>query len=611
MSSNAFRVDEREFQFALFEHINIEQLFAFDYFKDHSRETIEQTLAVAMDLCREQLGPLNRSADKEGCRFNKETNQVFTPKGTREIYKTYCENGFVSVTAPGEEGGIQAPATLGVALSELFSGCNCAFTMYPGLTRSAAHLLVTHGEAWMKEVVVPRLYSGEWTGTMCLTEPSVGTAVGDLAAQAFRNGDTYLIRGTKQWVSGGEHDLTDNIIHLVLARIEGASPGMKGVSLFMVPRKRIDPHTGAILGDNDMKCVGIEEKMGLHGNSTCLLQFGDSDQCEAYLIGEENQGITYMFLMMNEARIGVGIQGLGMASVAFLNAEEYAHSRVQGTDVETFRDPNSPRVAIVRHPDVRRMLLRQRAIVEGGRALCLSAGFFYDMASHHSDPSERERYMGYVELLTPIVKAWTTDMAYESAVLSVQTYGGYGYTRDYPVEQILRDLKVTSIYEGTNGIQAMDLVGRKMRMKGGMVFMSFIGYLNDFIEANRANGEIGAEVEALETAKNSLAETSMYIAAMGMQGDQKGAVLNAYPFLRAFGHITVGCLLLQQAGVALAALAKGPSASDARFYRNKVRTAKFFINNILPEAEGQLNLVRKADRSCLEFEFEGEVTSQA
>jgi hypothetical protein len=605
MGSSSFLADERDIHFALFEHQDFAALQRFSKFADHTEDTCKDMLAATLDLCREVFGPLNKVGDREGCHYDKQTLQVSTPPGFKEAYHAYCENGYLNLTNSPDHGGLGIPITLGVAIAELFNAANFAFMMYPGLTRSAAHLIDTHAEPWIAKVCAPKMFGGHWAGTMCLTEPAVGSAVGDLTTKAIPEGDHYRIDGTKQWISGGEHDLTENILHLVLARIEGAPAGMKGVSLFLVPRFRFDPQTGELTGPNDVKCIGIEEKMGIHGNSTCQMRMGEDGGCIGYLIGEANQGINYMFQMMNEARIGVGLQGLSLASVAFLNAEAYAKGRVQGTDVESFKDVNAPRVPIIQHPDVRRMLLRQRSIVEGARALIYTAAFCADMAQENPDEDERARYHGYLELLTPVVKAWCTDMGFDATINALQTYGGYGYTADYPVEQYVRDLKVGSIYEGTNGIQALDLLGRKMRMRGGMTFMAWVQRLNEFVSGHEDHAAIGEEVRRFEEVKNDFAETAMFLAQLGMSGNQREAVLNATPFLMMFGHVTVAYLLLEQAAAAHARLA-GASESDQAFYRNKIRTAKFFVYNVLPEAQSFGRVIKSGDRSALDFEFSGE-----
>lgn len=605
MSTNSYMVDERELEFVLFEHLDFDALLKLPAFSEVTKDTCKDILNTTFDLCREVLGPLNKVGDREGCKFNKDTFDVTTPPGFREAYKQYTEAGYLMFTASQEHGGLGMPHVIGACVAEQFTAANAAFTMYPGLTRSAAHLLEKHGEDWMRNICLPRMYDGSWAGTMALTEPAVGTAVGDLVTRATPSGDHFLLDGVKQWISGGEQDLTDNIMHLVLGRIEGAPPGIKGVSLFLVPKFTFDLETGEHTGRNDVKCIGIEEKMGIHGNSTCLLKLGDEGKCVGYLVGEPNQGISYMFLMMNEARMGVGIQGLALASVAFLNAQEYASGRIQGVDIESMKNVMAPRIAIIQHPDVRRMLMRQRAIVEGGRALAYFAAYCYDMSEAHPDQEERERHLGFLELLTPVVKAWCTDMGFDASISAIQTYGGYGYTADYPVEQFMRDLKVASIYEGTNGVQALDLLGRKMRMKGGMLFMGWIQRMNDFVATHESNTALSNELAVFDSIKNLFSETAMFLGQLGMTGNAREAVLNATPFLMMFGHVSCAYMLLEQAVVAGTKL-QNATPADRTFYSNKIRTARFFVNNILPEAMTWAQVIRSGDRSALDFDFDRE-----
>lgn len=603
MALNSFLADERDIHFNLFEFVKFGELAKLSRYADVTEDTCRDIITTTIDLCNEVVGPLNSVGDREGCHYDPVTQTVSTPTGFKEAYKAYCDNGYMSFTVPVEKGGLGQPILLGVAVAELFSAANLAFAMYPGLARSAAHLLENHGSEWMHKHCVTKIYEGSWTGTMCLTEPAVGSAVGDLQTKATPQEDgTFLMDGIKQWISAGENDFAENIIHLVLARIEGAPPGMKGVSLFMVPKMRFDLETGEVTGPNDLKCIGIEEKMGIHGNSTCLMRLGDEGKCKGYLIGEANNGIAYMFLMMNEARIGVGLQGLACSSAAFLNAQAYAKTRIQGTDVAAFKNVNAPRVAIIQHPDVKRMLMRQRAIAEGARALIYTVAFCADMSVGHPDKTAQDRYNGQLELLTPIVKAWCTDMGFDATVSSLQTYGGYGYTQDYPIEQYVRDLKVGSIYEGTNGIQALDLLARKMRMKGGAIYMDWVQKMNDFAANNEDHFFLADDIKAFNEVKSLFVDAAMHLATMGMTSPPAEAVLNATPFMMLFGHVTVAYLLLEQAVVATDKMMNAEGA-DAVFYRNKIRTARFFVHHILPEGRGWAAAVKSSDKSALEFEF--------
>lgn len=604
--SSAFLVDRREIEFILFEYLEVGKLLSLPYFSGHSPETLSEMLTSAINLCTQTVGPLNKIGDRVGCQHDKVTKEVKTPPGTKEAYKLYVENGFLTASDCEEAGGLQAPASMSCAFLDLLAGANQAFAMYPGLTKSASHVLWHFGEEWMKKICTPKIAEGKWTGTMCLTEPSAGSAVGDLKTSAKRNSNgTFKIKGVKQWISGGENDFTENIVHLVLARIENAPAGIEGVSLFLVPKIKINKETGALGEKNDVYCISLEEKMGIHGNSTCLMSFGDNDNCEGYLIGKENQGISYMFLMMNEARIVVGLQGVSQSSVAFLNAENYAKERIQGVDITVKKDvANPPKITIINHPDVRRMLLRQRALVEGGRTLCYLSSHMEDLSIHANTEEERKKSHHFLELLTPVVKAWCTDMGFQSIICSLQTYGGYGYTKDYPIEQLLRDCKIASVYEGTNGIQALDFVGRKMRLEEGQVFMAWLERHTSFIKQQREDNVVGTECGILEKNIGLLLEAAMKMAEIGKSGDKKAAVVNAYPYLMAFGHITVAGLLLEQAHLASQKLGNSSlSATEKKFYNNKIKTAKFFTHHILPEAKAYLANVTSADRSCLDFEF--------
>ncbi|APJ05144.1 hypothetical protein AXG55_09110 [Silvanigrella aquatica] len=599
-------IDRREIEFVLFEYLKIQKLFDLPYYSEHSIDSVGEMLTSAISLCNQHLGPLNKVGDRVGCTHNKETKAVTTPPGTKEAYKQFVENGFLTLADSEEAGGIQAPGVIASVFMEIFSSANQAFTMYPGLTKSASHVIQHFGEDWMRETCIPKIASGSWTGTMCLTEPSAGSAVGDLRSTAKRAKDgSFLIKGVKQWISGGENDFTENILHLVLARIEGAPAGIEGVSLFVVPKYRIDKTSGKILDKNDLYCISLEEKMGIHGNSTCLMGFGDNDNCQGYLIGKENQGINYMFLMMNEARIGVGLQGLGQASVAFLNAEYYAKERIQGVDIAAKKDAKNPaRIAIVNHPDVKRMLLRQRSIVEGMRALCYTTALMHDESEHGANDADKKKAHGFLELLTPIMKAWCTDMGFYSIIQSIQTFGGYGFTKDYPVEQLLRDSKITSIYEGTNGIQALDLVGRKMRMEDGAIFAAWLGKHGKFVEKNKDHKALSAEILMLGDYVGRIGKAAMHMAEIAKKGNKHAAILNAYPYLMAFGHTIICGMLLEQAVLAHEKLTAGNvSAGDKRFYSNKIKTAKFFTHHVLPEAKSYIANVISPDVSCLDFEF--------
>ena len=605
-TSSHFLVDKRELDFVLFEHIQVQSILNNDYFKEHTKDSLREMISSAILFCEQVIGPLNRVGDREGCHYDKISKKVTTPKGTKESYQAYIENGFLTLADDEAAHGLQVPSSLAACFMELFSSANQAFTMYPGLTKSCSHVLWKFGTDWMKKICVSKIAEGKWLGTMCLTEASAGSAVGDLKSSAQRNSDgTFQIKALKQWISGGENEFAENILHLVLARIEGAPEGIDGVSLFLVPKKKFDLNDGSILADNDVYCVSLEEKMGIHGNSTCFMAFGDKSHCVGYLIGKENQGIHYMFLMMNEARIGVGLQGVGQASVGYLNAHKYALERVQGVDINVKRDvKNPPRVSIIQHPDVKRMLLRQRAIVEGSRALAYLASHYYDLSIHEAKEEDRIKYHDFLELLTPVVKTWGTEMGFQSLTLSLQTYGGYGYTKDFPIEQLMRDCKIATIYEGTSGIQALDFVGRKMRAKDGNIMMSWLERISEFLEKNQDHKNISKECELLAEVLGRLGQSALHMSEISKIKDRRHATLNCFPYLMAFGHVTICQLLLEQALISSKNLdEKKYSTYDKKFYENKIKTAKFFANHILPEAKSFLDNVDSDDYSALTFEF--------
>jgi alkylation response protein AidB-like acyl-CoA dehydrogenase len=612
MSNGTFPINLRDMRFILYEQLGIERLTQFEKFKDFNRETFDMVLEEAAKLSSEVMAPLNSVADKEGCKFDK--GKVTVPAGFHDAFKKYCEGGWISASAEAEHGGQGLPNTVALAANEMFVGACCSLTTYPGLTRGCANLILSFGTPEQKSMYIEKMFSGQWTGTMCLTEPQAGSAVGDVKTTAKKAGDHYLIQGTKIFITSGDHDLAENIIHAVLARTENAPPGTKGLSLFIVPKIRVNPDGG--LGEpNDVNCGGIEHKMGLKGSSTATLNFGDEGKCRGYLLGQEFQGIQLMFQMMNEARLGVGLQGFAVGNVAYLHALKYAKERIQGVEITKMRDPNAPRVPIIKHPDVRRMLMTMKTYAEGLRALIYRSAYYADLAEVATDPKEKEYCENMVDLLIPIVKGYSTDIAFRLTEWAIQTYGGYGYCGEYPVEQFCRDVKITSIYEGTNGIQAMDLVGRKISMKKGALFMGWLKEVNEFIEKHKTHAEFGPAVLQLEQAKNHLVNASMHFAKVAAGGDPTYPMLYACPYMEMFGEVELSYLLIQQAIIAKEKLdaifhktgASTPEtqakviddSSDAAFYAGKVYGAKFFTNNILPKVQSTAQTILNGDKSAL------------
>ena len=594
---NRFRADLREIHFVLAEQFRFGEIAGHGPFKDWDVELAKAALEQCYRFATEVGGPLNASADREGCRL--ENGQVITPRGFREAWKQLYEMGLKSVSANPEYGGQGAPRMLHVALEELISGSNPAFNMYPGLAHGAAELIEACGTPDQARRYVEKIHKGVWGGTMCLTEPHAGSDVGAAKTQARKQPDgTYKIKGTKMFITGGDHDLTENIIHMVLARVENAPPGTKGLSLFIVPKRRIDAqgNSGAL---NDVTIASIEHKMGINASSTCVMSFGDADECVGELVGGvENAGMSQMFRMMNGARIAVAIQGVSTASAAYYSALEYARERKQGPHYTHWKDPRSPKVAIIEHPDVRRMLLDMKAHVEGIRALIMKLVSHVDRATllAGSDDERAAYHRGQVELLTPLVKAFSSDEAFRICGVAIQVYGGAGYLKDNPVEQSVRDAKIFSIYEGTNHIQAMDLVGRKLGQAGGAHFQQFMGDIGQFVEKHRAEPLLGKAVEALGAAQEATIQAAMGMLAWSQSDKTHLIALGANRFLRLMSQLAVGFVLLDAAVIASEAQQKIPASHpDHAFYEGKKASALWFARNVLPEVDLQARVIAAED----------------
>jgi alkylation response protein AidB-like acyl-CoA dehydrogenase len=612
MSNGTFPISMRDIRFILYEQLGIERLCQFDKFKDFSRETFDMVLEEGAKLAAEVIAPLNPVADKEGCLYEK--GKVKVPEAFHGAFKKYCEGGWIAASVDAEAGGQGLPDSVALATAEMFVGACCSFTTYPGLTRGCANLIESFGTPEQKQMYLAKMYGGRWTGTMCLTEPQAGSAVGDVKTLAKKEGDHYLVQGTKIFITAGDHNLTENIIHAVLARTENAPPGTKGLSLFIVPKVRINLD-GSLGEPNDVNCGGVEHKMGLKGSSTCTLNFGDDGKCQGYILGKENQGIQLMFQMMNEARLGVGLQGFALGNLSYLYALKYAKERIQGVEITKMRDPSAPRVPIIKHPDVRRMLMTMKAYAEGLRALIYRSAYYADLAKVATDPKEKEYCENMIDLLIPIVKAYSTDMAFRLTEWAIQVHGGYGYCGEYPVEQLCRDVKITSIYEGTNGIQAMDLVGRKLSLKKGALFMGWMKEVNEFIEKHKDHPVFGAAMGQLEQAKNTLISVSLHFAKAAAGGDPLYPMLHACPYLELFGETELAYLLLDQGIIAQeelqTLLQKAGAATeeakakvieeqaDAAFYSGKIHTAEFFVTNILPRVQATAAAILSGNRSAL------------
>jgi alkylation response protein AidB-like acyl-CoA dehydrogenase len=613
-------VDERDQKFVLYELFNADKLCESPKYSDFSVDMFNMIISEAQKFSTEEMLPILAETDREGCKL--ENGNVRVPKAYQRLYKLYREGGWIGMNKKPEDGGQGLPNIITAAAKEWFLH-NFAFMIYTGISEGSMHLIEVYGSEAQKKRYMEKMMTGEWMGTMCLTEPSAGTDVGNLKTKAFRKPDgTYRIQGTKLFISSGDHDLTENIIHFVLARIEGAPPGTGGLSIFIVPKYVVN-EDGSLGRRNDYSIGSIEEKLGLHGSSTCLMNFGDNNECFAELLGEERQGIKIMFQLMIEARIGVGLQGLAGSSIAYLHALQYAKDRIQGPNFLEWGNPEAPRVAIIEHPDVRRMLLWMKAHVEGMRALMYYLTWCVDKCETLTDPAEQEKYLGILEVLTPICKAFNSDTGFKITEQAMQVYGGFGYCMEYPVEQFMRDMKITSIYEGANGIQALDLVGRKLGRKKGTSFLHLLGEMNAIVAKYKDQALLKDIANDVQAALNMLSDTGMFFANSAMAGKFLIPIANAYPFLMTMGKIILACLLLWEAGVArekLDVICKGKSVdpadlakvkelakdhADAAFYSGKLSSARYFIKHVLPEAESAVKSIKSEDLSMIEIPNEG------
>jgi alkylation response protein AidB-like acyl-CoA dehydrogenase len=488
-----------------------------------------------------------------------------------------------------------------LAAGDYFHGATYAFMMYPGLTHGAALLVEAFGTERQKKRYLKNMFTGKWTGTMLLTEPEAGSDVGNLSTTAVKNEDgTYSITGNKIFISAGEHNMVENIVHPVLARIEGAPAGTKGISLFLVPKYRVNDD-GSLGEFNDVVCTGIEHKMGINGNATCSLTLGGKGQCVGELLGEENKGMRAMFLMMNEARLLVGMQGFCCASASYMNAINYARERVQGKNLLQMMDANASSVPIIQHPDVRRMLISMKSYVEGMRSLLYYAGYLSDEIVVADDEAEKARLQGMLDLLIPICKGYVTDKAFEVCSTGVQVYGGYGFTREYPQEQLLRDCRITMIYEGTNGIQAMDLLGRKLGMNKGKPIMDLMVEIQKTIAQAKAVDSLKESAAKLEKALNRLGEVAMHLGATAMSPKVMSAFAFAHPFMDASGDVVTAWMLLWRGCIAASQLEKGAKKKDQAFYEGQMKSLQYFTQAVLPITMGKMDAIMATSDAAVEI----------
>ncbi|MCX7898784.1 MAG: acyl-CoA dehydrogenase C-terminal domain-containing protein [Methylocystis sp.] len=543
---------------------------------DLSPDLMAQILAEAGKFSQEIIAPLNQPGDKEGCR-RREDASVTTPKGFKEAYDAFAQGGWVGLFVPQQYGGQGLPYTPAMAMNEYASSANMAFTMYPGLTQGALAALLTHGSEQQKQLYVPKMAEGRWTGTMNLTEPQCGTDLGLLTTKATPNGDgSYAITGQKIFISAGEHDLAENIIHLVLARIEGAPAGVKGISLFIAPKFLVNAD-GSLGARNGVSCGSIEEKMGIHGNATCVMNY---DGATGYLVGEANRGLNAMFVMMNEARLGVAVQGLSQSEIAYQNALAYAKDRLQGRALSGAKNPSGKADPIIVHPDIRRMLLEIKAFNEAARALALSAAIDSDIAHRSEDAAARQAAEDRLGLLTPVLKGVFTDIGFDNVVKAQQVLGGHGYIQEWGMEQFVRDARICMIYEGANGIQALDLVGRKLPKDGGRAAMAYFKEVAELLGGHSANEAMKPYVTPMQSALNDLQKATMWLMQNAMaKPDNAGAA--SYDYMHLLGRVALGAMWVRIAAAALAKKAADPTQAvemDA-----KLTTARFYMERMLPE----------------------------
>ena len=586
-----------DIRFVLHDVLNADQLSSLAGYEDFSGDLGDQILEEGGKICEQVLFPINLSGDQEGCRF--ENGVVYTPKGFKEAYDTFAEGGWCGLSADPEYGGMGMPVTISTAMQEMICSANFSFGMYPGLSQGAYEAIHAFGTDEQKELYLPKLIDGSWSGTMCLTEPHCGTDLGLIKSKAVPNDDgSFNITGTKIFISAGEHDLTENIIHLVLAKLPDAPDGVKGISLFVVP-KFLPKDDGSVGARNGVACGSIEHKMGIHANSTALLNFDDA---QGWLVGAPHKGLKAMFTMMNAARLGVAMQGLGIAEVAYQNGLAYAKDRLQMRSLTGTKAPEKPADPIIVHPDVRRMLLTAKAFIEGSRALSYWAGMNLDIFNKHEDEKERQEADELVALMTPILKAYQTDMGYEVTNMMMQVYGGHGYIAEWGMEQYARDARIAQIYEGTNGIQALDLVGRKMPKDFGRLLRRFFHPVQDFINEHQGNAEMQDFIFPLAKAFAKLQQATAMIAQKGLKNpDEAGAA--SVDYLRQFALVAMAYIWCKMVLVAKEKIESGEG--DKAFYESKIQTAEFFMTRMLPEADARFKMVLAGAKPLMQMDASG------
>jgi len=586
-----FKVNEKDLFFILKDQLNYGRLCRLERYRELDEATLDMLVSEASKFARRQVAPLQEIGEKWGVVFK--NGRVHCAPEFRETFKMYGEKGWTAAARDLEYGGQGFPHMMRIVINDMMYGAAQAFNMAPSLTHGAGHLIERFGDEELKNLFVPKMYGGEWAGTMALTEPGAGSNLAATRTAACRQGDHFKIKGSKIFISWGEHDLTDNIVHLLLARIEGAPEGVKGISLFVVPKIRVNPD-GSLEGRNDVICTAVEKKLGLHASPTCALNFGDNDACIGYLCGDENKGLANMFQMMNQARINSGVSGMTLASTAYQNALSYAKERVQGSDLAGRK---TGYVRIVDHPDVRRMLLWMKAAVDGMRSMIYTGAFWSDLALELPEGDEKRHYESLVDFITPIIKAYCSDIGFKVCETAIQCLGGYGYCKEYHLEQYLRDVKILSLYEGTNGIQSMDLLGRKMSMNGGVPFKEFRDEVEGFCLKNLYHSALGGQIRTLSVVMEKLAQVVTEMSNRAKTDPLQWASYT-YPALLCFGDVTMAWRLLD-----MAVIAKERMAADKErdFFHGKVMQATYFVDTTLPITLGRLDTCTRNGREIVDM----------
>ena len=578
--------DRKDVDFVLHEQFQTAGLSRHGRFAEFNKQVIDMIITEARTLAVKEILPTWKIGDRTGCRY--ENGEVKTPAEFKRVWKHLIDGGWFAPSVDTQWGGQGMPKTLAIAAQDYLVGANLALLMVVVLNHGAGRLIETFGTDKQKRLYLKKVYSGEWGGTMLLTESESGSDLGTLTTSAVKNPDgTYSLTGSKIFISAGEHDLTENIIHPVLARIEGAPEGSRGISLFLVPKIHVN-EDGSLGKRNDILCTGIEEKMGLHGSPTCSMSLGNKGNCIGTLLGEENKGLSAMFLMMNSARLMVAAQGLACASSSYMYALSFARTRIQGA-LSGARDKRP--VPIIKHPDVRRMLLTMKTYTEGMRSLLYYIAWCEDQKSVSKNSEEKERYQDRIDFLIPVAKSYVTDRSVDVCNIGIQVHGGYGYTSEYPVEQLLRDVRITSIYEGTNGIQAIDLLGRKLMMKEGRLFAGLMDEIGQTVTEAKKIAAIRPLADRVETAVNRLTQAANHIRQVAAGSKAPNAFAFASPFLDVTGDVAMAWMLLWRAMLAENKQSAATRKADASFYQGQVKSAEFFIRSVLPVTFGRMDSI--------------------